>query len=264
MTEDSTILSAAQKKELAVQMRQAGSTYPQIAEATGYSLDWCKKNLGGVEKNQNERKAVKEAIKLAQCYKGITNGEIQQLIQTVYPYEDSKEYEQLMDKAMRRFKASINRAPNTLIRPYWMSYGRPQESFNLLLQATDTIMQTISSEVEFIRKQLDYNDSFDKSLRHAIINMLYCGGKSIGAVTADCERYENLVNQLKDRNSGLSKVGGPESCTDDAQVYYSPKKCNPLSPSVQECESAICTFSESEGDFINNLFWEAYDDVQTN
>lgn len=32
-------------KDLAIALRQQGKTYKEISEASGYSIDWCKKNL---------------------------------------------------------------------------------------------------------------------------------------------------------------------------------------------------------------------------
>lgn len=200
-------MTPTEKKELATQLRQKGYTYKEIAQETGYSVDWCKQNLKAVEKNSTEKQAIKEAVKLAQSNSGITQGEIMSLIKQSSPDAPQAEIE----KAMRRFKAAINKEENTVIRPYWMRPEAAQESFNLMLSSVDSVQQSMDDAVLYVRKQLDLDQSYDKSIRYSIIQLLYCGGLSLDAVVAQCDRLSEIVNALNYKNNNTTESTTPLS-----------------------------------------------------
>ena len=227
----------------AKELREQGYSYPKIAEELNCSVDWCKKNLASVSKNTQEKKAITQAIELAQSDSGITNGQIRQLVQTVYPYEASKEYEQIESKAMARFKAAINRSPNTVVRPYWMHPQNAQYSFSLVLSAVDAIMQNMTDEVNYISKQLDYNQSYDMSIRYAIIKLLLGSGLMPEGVENHCNTLSSIVDKLESKNI----VGESADCTDMHRIYTCTEKCAPKKPSVQKCIVHENTLSMANG-----------------
>jgi hypothetical protein len=251
-------MTPQEKKALAVQLRQAGHTYKEIAQQTGYSVDWCKHNLKEVQKNKDEKDVIKDCIKLAQSQTGITSGQIKRAVQLVYPYQEGKEYAQLEEKAIRRFRTAINKAPNTVIRPYWMQPQLAKFSLDTVLSAIDCTMQHMNDTVDHVRKQLNLDQSYDKSVRHAIISMLYCGGASTDVVVATCERWSESAIQLEKVNPSHS--GGPNPYTSDAPIEYCSQKCTLSSPVEEKCNSVELHHSdELDVDLINNLIAEAYE-----
>lgn len=187
--------------EKAKVLREQGYTYQEIAEKLGCSVDWCKRNLKGVSKNTQEKKAIDKATKIAQSNEGITNGEIRQLVQIVYPYEEAKEYATTEAKAMARFKAAINKAENTLIRPYWMKPQEAHYSLKLILAAVDNINQSMTTEVDYIRKQLDQDQSYDMSIRYAIIKLLLGSGLVPEGAENHCNTLSEIALRLEEKNN---------------------------------------------------------------
>lgn len=218
-------------KEFATELREQGLSYADIAAQTGYSLDWCKKNLNTVQKNKQEKVALAEAIKRAQSQDAITNGEIKYLVRGVYPVDGTKQQEETEKKAINRFKAAINRADGTLTRPYWMQPEDARMSFKLVLGAVDIIQQHMTDVVTDIRKQLDLDMTYDNSLRYAIIKMLQGSTLVQEGLENHCDTLNNIANELEARNS--------EQCTDMHSINTCVKKCALKYPSVQKCEDEI-------------------------
>jgi hypothetical protein len=187
-------------KVLASTLREQGMGYAEIAQQTGCSIDWCKRNLKGVSKNKSEKEAIKQCVSLAQSKDGITNGEIKSLVRSVYPFEDSKEYEIMEKKAITRFKSVINKSENTVVRPYWMQPRNANLSFRLVLSSVDIISQRMNDEVDNIRKILNLDIRYDSSVRYAIIKMLMGSGLAHEGVANHCEHLESVSCKLEERN----------------------------------------------------------------
>lgn len=217
-------------KGYATQLREQGLSYVEIAQETGYSVDWCKKNLKTVQKNKHEKTAVAEAIKKAKSKDGTTNGEIKYLVRSIYPVDGTKQQEEQEKKAIARFKASIGRAEDTIIRPYWMQPENARMSFNLVLAAVDEIQQRMTDVVTNIRKTLDLDNSYDNSLRYAIIKMLQGSTLAQEGLENHCETLNNIANALEARN-GKTAPNAPYNIlsekvhSDDALKYPSVQKC---------------------------------------
>lgn len=231
----------------ATELREQGWSYPQIAQELDCSVDWCKRNLASVSKNKNEKKVIEEAIKIAQSPDGITNRQIRHLVQTIYPYEATKEYEQIESKAMARFKAAINRTPNTVVRPYWMHPQNAQYSFNLVLSAVDAITHNMNDEVNYIRKQLDYGANVDPSIRFAIIKLLLGSGLVPEGAENHCNTLADIVNRLEDKNV---IVGEEAERTDSHCINTCTEKCAPKKPSVQKCSVYENTLSGADDSVV--------------
>lgn len=217
-------------KVLATRLREEGLSYADIAKEVECSIDWCKQNLKGVSKNSIEKKAIAEAISLAQTKDGITNGEIKFAVRSVYPFENNKEYETMEKKAIARFKDAINKSENTVIRPYWMQPENAQISFNMVLAAVDNIGMHMTDEVDHIRKTLNFNQSYDNSLRYAIIKMLMSSTLCAEGIENHCDYLSNVANKLEAKNTDDYTLSTP--------IYYSPSKCTLKQPTSEKCISA--------------------------
>lgn len=188
-------------KEFATQLREQGLGYNEIAQQTGYSLDWCKKNLKTVQKNKHEKSVLAEAIVKAQSTQGITNGEIKYLVRGLYPVDGTKQQEEIEDKAIKRFKAAINRTAGTIIRPYWMQPENARMSFKMVVCAVDIVSEKMTDVVTTIRKELNLDFTYDNSLRYAIIKMLQGSNLAQEGLENHCDMLNNIANILDERNS---------------------------------------------------------------
>lgn len=116
-------------------LRQQGKTYKQIAEETGLSIDWCKKNLKVVKVNDDLLEAL---IALATRPGGCTSYEATTLIfshKKGVPMS-SEACKNIKDKAKRRNK-------DVLFRPAWMDTDYPIESNQVLNQLALDLSQRI-------------------------------------------------------------------------------------------------------------------------
>jgi len=180
-------------KARAIELREQGWTYKEIASELGCSENWCKINLKGIEKNTQEKDALDKAIKIATSPTGITHKEISDLVHTIHPKEDID----MTNKAIDRFKKVIRKDPKAVIRPYWMHPDAPRESFNLVLGSVDVVMDKINEEINYIRQQLDYDRSYENSLRHAIVKMLLGSDMLPEGIINHCTTLENIVDKLE-------------------------------------------------------------------
>jgi hypothetical protein len=220
-------------KENAIALREQGLGYAEIAEQTGYSVDWCKKNLKGVQKNKQEKSVLAEAIRIAQSNDGITNGAIKYLVRGMYPVDGTKEQEDMEKKAIARFKAAINKTDGTLIRPYWMQPENARLSFTKVLSAVDIIQQRMTDEVTQIRKELNLDNSYDNSLRYAIIKMLQGSTLAQEGLENHCDVLNNIANELDKRNNTNDMHhNAPYNIL--YEKVHSPNA--PNFPSVEKCE----------------------------
>lgn len=242
-------------KEHATLLREQGLSYAEVAEQTGYSIDWCKKNLKTVQKNKQEKGAIAEAVVKAQSKDGITNGEIKYLVRSVYPVDGSKEQKLLEDKAISRFKTAINKEPYTVIRPYWMQPENAQISFNLLLRSIDDISQRMTDEVTSIRQALNLDMTYDNSLRYAIIKMLQGSTLAQEGLESHCDLLARTADNLERRNN-------------DPQHFYAPistctEKCALNKPSGKKCIPDECHGAEPDcydvQDVDMNDWWDRTD-----
>lgn len=213
-------------KARAIWLKECGNTNKQIAEELGCSVDWCKRNLVGVQKNKPEKSAIQQAIKLAQSQDGITNVEIINLIRSVYPKQEGKEYEVMESKAIARFKDAINKADNTIIRPYWIQPDNAKLSFDLVLAAVDNMSERMNDEIDWIRKKLDLSAKVDPSLRFAIIKMLMGSTLAREGIENHCNYLADIVTRLEDRNNKYTL-----SATIDTYV----EKCAPKPTDSEKC-----------------------------
>lgn len=245
------------RKTQAIELRAAGQTYQQIAESTGYSVDWCKRNLKDVEKNGQEKQAIRDAIKLAQSSTGITVAQIKYLVRSVYPFQDTKEHREMEDKAIKRFKSAIKRADNALIRPYWMQPENARLSLNLIMASTDAVMVSLNSAADHVRKTLDLDMTYDISVRHAIIKLLYGSGLVPEGIENHCDRLNDLVLTLEARNSPCQSEAGR---TNVHPINTYTEKCAPKYPDPQKCISVELHQTEYvDIDMINALIEDAYE-----
>lgn len=186
-------------KAMATLLREQGMGYAEIALTLGCSVDWCKRALPGVSKNKPEKVAIALAVDASLSKEGITNGELRKIIRTVYPYTKGKAGEDMEQKTTARFKAVIRKDAKAIIRPYWMRPNEARRSLKMILSSVDMINQRMTDEVECIRRELDLDESYDNSLRYAILKMVMGTGLAREGVENHCRVLEDIVDKLEER-----------------------------------------------------------------
>ena len=249
-------MTPQERQQQAIELRKAGQTYKEIAQTTGYSVDWCKKNLAKVDKNSAEKHAIKQAIKLAQSNDGITGWEIEKLVRSVYPQEGQTDraYIDLIHKAKTRFKAAINKEDGTVIRPYWMVPENGHTSLHLMLECVNSVQDSMDSCVTYMRQQLDLNDSHTRSIRFAVIKLLLDSSLAPEGVETCCERLSQIAYKLDNPDDRVYLAPALMHTVED----YT-EKCAPKKPRSEKCISAEMHNDDMDPDYINSLIEEAYE-----
>ncbi len=250
-------MTPQERQQQAVELRKVGQTYKEIAQTTGYSVDWCKKNLATVDKNSAEKHTIKEAIKLAQSNDGITGWQIEKLVRDVYPQQSEqadKAYIDFINKAKVRFKTAINKEDNTVIRPYWMVPENGHTSLHLMLECVNSVQDSIDSCVTYMRQQLDLNDSHTRSIRFAVIKLLLDSNLAPEGVETCCDRLSTIAYKLDNPND---RVYCPPTLMHTVEDYT--VKCALNKPRSEKCISAEMHNDDLDIEYINSLIEEAYE-----
>ena len=202
-------------KVKAIELREQGLSYKDIASELGCSIDWCKQNLKAVSKNTQEKKLIKSLSLKAKSRQGITTGEILKELRTIQPNDFSKEQKVLEDKAMKRLKDNLGKEPKALVRPYWMKPEDARLSLKLVLQAVNAIDERLYEYVNEIRQELNLDESYIKSLSYVINRLTFAGSAISPEPTQNfLDRMEKITNELEERNKDVPKVVYDSYCAE--------------------------------------------------
>lgn len=184
----------------AIELREEGLSYEQIAKELNCSIVWCKKNLKAISKNTNEKGLIKELTNKAQSKDMLTNGEIIKSLRTIYPNDFSKEKQETEDKAMKRFKQKIKVSGDAVIRPYWMIPSNPSAILYDVLREVHDFDLRMHEAINNIRSKHGLDETYIKSLMYAINNLTQAGNKG-APIAIELNRLEEIANELEKRNA---------------------------------------------------------------
>lgn len=147
-------------KEKAESLRKQGMTYKQIVEKLdgAISVDWCKRNLKGVEGNTRERidpKCVDEIVLLGERPQGVLYYEANAVIMKYYPEANDYKLRYVRGKA----KAQSN---NCIIHNGWIDHMKPNESHKAINAFALHLMDELDSMVE------DYMFSYPNATKWSV------------------------------------------------------------------------------------------------
>jgi len=148
-------------REQAIALRQSGMTYAEISSSLNgaVSVDWCKRNLKGVLKSEQDDECLNELIRLATIPEGVSVYEANGVIMK---YNKDKKLSKDQIRYIRNKAKSKN--PDCLFRPDWLSTTKPKESYqafcayvlhmqdeldNLIRWYCDTFPETSPSSVKY-------------------------------------------------------------------------------------------------------------------
>ena len=132
-------------QEQAKALRQQGNTYKQIVSLLngGVSVDWCKRNLKTVAKEDNTTLITQEIAKLANRDVGVTNYEIIGVLHSFYTEEEVKKMrkdKQMLTKIKGRVRTVNHFA---IFRPAWMDTDSPKDSLKYMTSTAHTLFENM-------------------------------------------------------------------------------------------------------------------------
>lgn len=183
-------------KEQAESLRKQGMTYKQISSTLdgAVSVDWCKRQLKGVEYKKIEDPLLSEILILALRPEGCTNYELTGVVMKYNP--------DLIDKkgaymsAYKRKARDKNR--NSLFRPSWISPTKAFESSQAMYQIADSMYERLQEAVA------DYSAMFPevqdkKAILDEIVKISNAHLVKEGLSTR-LSRHEMVVEKLIERH----------------------------------------------------------------
>jgi hypothetical protein len=170
--------------------------YAEIAEKLGCSEVWCKKNLRGVVKNSSEKESIARCITMSLSKQGITYGEIAREINASLGLYNTTNKE-AFDRAMARYKFSINKVEGSIIRPYWMSPDAAKPILQAVLREINDLDSRMYEGILNIRREFGLNESYDSSLYRVISGLMYFKHKGHeGEIGAKLENLNQVALAL--------------------------------------------------------------------
>lgn len=183
-------------KEQAESLRKQGMTYKQISSTLdgAVSVDWCKRNLKGVEYKKPEDPILFEIITLAVRPEGCTNYELTGVVMKYNP--DMIDKKGTYMSAYKRKARDKNK--NSLFRPSWISPTKAFESSQAMYQIADSMYERLQEAVQ------DYASMFPevedkKAILDEIVKISNAHLVKEGLSTR-LSRHEVVVEKLIDRH----------------------------------------------------------------
>jgi len=195
-------------KVKALELRESGLTYQQIADELKCSLDWCKRNLKGHCKHTIERPTVQRLISSAKLKSGITSGDIKAQARALYPDDfvkgSGKKDEQA--KHIKRIKAKVKKDKQALVRPYWLVPEDAKDIFHSMLRKLQQRDEQLQEDVDEIRQEFNLDSSYSDSLMYAMVTMSAKGSIIMKrSVVKEIDRLGEIVEELELRNNDKAK-----------------------------------------------------------
>ena len=198
-------------KEKAVELREAGYTYPEICAELGCSIDWCKRNLKGYGRLAAERPAVQRLMELSKKQGGITSLDILKEVRNLYPNDFSKEAKEEEVKHIRRIKAKVKMDKDVIVRPQWMLPDHAKEIFYAVLRKVQDRDERLQEDIDDIREQFGLDHKYTNSLAYALVTLGEKGSIFLGrSVATEIDRLSDIVEVLDKRNQENMKVKVPQ------------------------------------------------------
>ena len=194
--------------QYAISLRKEGKKYAEIVElcsqidkSNSITLDWCKRNLKGVEietVDLVEQSCLDQITKLALLPKGVTYAECKKIIaynHKVDLYSDSANTS--IYSLYKKYKSKIQKVEGTFFRPSSIQPDRAQQSFKQLLSCANYLYDTIADYVNDYC--VDNPEVYGDAVRRELANILFPELKLMGGGAIRCKHLEEAVETLKER-----------------------------------------------------------------
>lgn len=176
-------------KDRAIQLRKEGRTYPEISQALGVSVDWCKKNLRGVTKPKPTDACVEEIITLGLRPQGVTEYEATGVI--------FKHHTNASKDKVRYLKNKAKENKDCIIHSGWIDTMNPNQSHKSMNAIALHLMDQVDLLVE------DYMGMYPStnrwSVRHEILKLAFANKISGEPLSYRVYKNELLAEKLEDR-----------------------------------------------------------------
>ena len=198
-------------KAKAVELREAGLTYQQIADEIGCSVDWCKRNLQDYGRLAAERPAVRRLIELSKKNGGITSADILKEVRNLYPNDFSKESKQEEERHVKRIRSKVKMDKDVIIRPKWLLPDQAKDIFYAILRKLQDRDERFQEDIDEIRQEFGLDHSYTNSIAYALLTMGDRGSIFLGrSVATEIDRLSDIVEVLDKRNKENMKVKVPQ------------------------------------------------------
>lgn len=205
-------------KGKAIELKEQGKTYAEIAEELGCSVVWCKKNLKEVVKNKEGKEMLEKYILQSKSKQAITSGQIKKMLLTDFAKEleamSDTEADEFVAAKTKNIKRKIAEAGG-VVRPLWMHPEHSKESFGRMLDLVNDFDSRLYDLLEDFKQDMrDITGEDVKYIDLSAINTLLMlsqlGVHKYGSskVIAFCDSLTNVsVHLRKLNNESTVRVG---------------------------------------------------------
>ena len=185
------------EQQSAIELRKQGLTYPEISNALNgaVSVDWCKRNLKQIKKEDNDTLALEEVTKLALRPEGVTNYEIVGVLYSLYGQEKAemiRKDKQWLTKLKKRVRTKNTKA---VFRPAWIDPTNPLQSLRTMNQQAHELYENIQHLVD---QFIEDNPNTNRSSAMKEMVKLANGWLLPEGLENRIERNQNVVDALID------------------------------------------------------------------
>lgn len=195
-------------KEYAESLREQGFKYSEIVEkclevgGNSVTIDWCKRNLKGVEIKTmsalTEKECIKRITDLALRPEGVTSWEAYAVIRTITGADDDNE------KVYRRIRSKVIKSNSkAFFRPASINPYKAYDSKEMLQEKALLISEYVNEKIDEYRLEIfgtDYNEFWNRS---AVLNELVALSlpslHHMGGCQARNDVLDNAVEKLEER-----------------------------------------------------------------
>lgn len=178
-------------KDKAFELRKQGRTYREIVELLdgGVSIDWCKKNLKGVLKKEDNAACIRELKEKASRPEGLTEYEATGII--------FNHFENATPNKVRYIKRMVKKDPACLIRPDWTDTEHPTESYRSILALSIHLADEVGWLVEDFMSR--YPKANPWAVKHEILKLAFSDKISAEPLTNRIHRNEVIIEEMEER-----------------------------------------------------------------
>ncbi len=199
-------------KQNAIDLRLSGLTLQQVAVQLGCSIDWCKRNLGGVAKHTKDSLLIDEVRRIGRTSAGITKTEVFKLVKQAYPKLPAQD---LTEKVSAIKKAARRGCKEVTIRPDWMPTDHSKASLETMISMGQEVFEFMHFLAQKYRQEFGLDASYQRGIVYELSKL--SAGENNKLMPMGLVKYgshlEGIAVALDERQQ--QKISpGSEECTD--------------------------------------------------
>lgn len=202
-------------KDRAIALRLQGKSYKEISQELSCSVDWCKRNLKGIKKQDISEQDYLGLLHKGRSFDCCTKPEILDKIQVPLT-QTGKEHNKELMKATNRVKRKLQKEEDVIVRQAWVHPARARYSYNNMLSYINMLNEVLDEYVTQHLRECGFEDdsNYNSVLAFMVMNSQF-GQRVLRNYSAGVfEAIDKTVDEIEERNGAMQGVElSPVQCT---------------------------------------------------